>query len=342
MSVLQGYMCAAISVLFFGSNFSVVAKYDPGDGMFFQFALCVGIWCTGLVVLLLRGAPEFYPLALMGGAIWCTGNCLTVYIIKRIGLGPGLVTWGTSALIIGWVTGFFGLFGLPSDQENLRAPWLNVLGLGIAICALIESTFVKKSPPVQSLSSCAHTPSLQPASDEESQMATRYNDQSQIHNLSAASERTKGLLAALAAGCCYGLNFLPTSWIQHNVAGASQNGLDYVFNQFCGILVASTLYFLMYCTYMKNKPIIHAEIMLPGWLSGVMWGIAQSCWFVANAELGYSAAFPIILIGPGFIGSMWSVFLFKDIVGYTNYICLSGYFFLAVASCACIVTSRKT
>ena len=65
---------------------------------------------------------------------------------------------------------------------------------------------------------------------------------------------------------------------------------------------------------------------------GVMWAIAQSCWFVANAtclhgsrlaafqmvspahrevQLGYSAAFPIILIGPGLIGSLWSVFLFK-------------------------------
>jgi hypothetical protein len=27
----------------------------------------------------------------------------------------GLVTWGTTVLIIGWVTGFFGLFGLQSD-----------------------------------------------------------------------------------------------------------------------------------------------------------------------------------------------------------------------------------
>ena len=25
--------------------------------------------------------------------------------------------WGTAALIIGWVTGFFGLFGLPSETR---------------------------------------------------------------------------------------------------------------------------------------------------------------------------------------------------------------------------------
>ena len=63
-----------------------------------------------------------------GGVIWCTGNCMTVYIIKQIGLGPGLVTWGTTALIIGWLTGFFGLFGLQSDQPCLESASLNVLG----------------------------------------------------------------------------------------------------------------------------------------------------------------------------------------------------------------------
>ena len=31
----------------------------------------------------------------------------------------------------------------------------------------------------------------------------------------------------------------------------------------------------------------------------------------AKVDLGYAAAFPIILIGPGVVGSLWSVFLFK-------------------------------
>ena len=30
----------------------------------------------------------------------------------------GLVTWGSTALIIGWLTGFFGLFGLPSAARR--------------------------------------------------------------------------------------------------------------------------------------------------------------------------------------------------------------------------------
>eukprot|EP00438_Fugacium_kawagutii_P008495 Skav210947 [mRNA] locus=scaffold713:242166:243179:+ [translate_table: standard] len=334
MSVLGGYLCAAVSVLFFGSNFAVVAKYDAGDGMFFQLMLCLGIWFTGLCVMIPRN-PAFYPIAMLGGVIWCSGNCLTVYIIRQIGLGPGLVTWGTTALIIGWVIGFFGLPGIPNDQNCLEKPWLNVLGLGFAMLALAGSTFIKKTVPLKPAGPLLVSPGgpEDPTSDLQMSQMSRPVD---------AKGRVKGILAALTAGICYGLNFLPSTWIQHNVKGASQQGLDYVFNQFCGILAASMLYFLMYCAWKGNKPQVNPEIMLPGFVSGVMWAIAQSCWFVANIQLGYSAAFPIILIGPGFIGSLWSVFLFKDICGQRNHLLLLTYFVLAMISCGCIVASRKS
>ena len=324
--LIHGYLCAAVSVLFFGSNFAVVAKYDAGDGMFFQLALCLGIWFTGLCVMVPRH-PEFYPTAMTGGAIWCTGNCLTVYIIRAIGLGPGLVTWGTTALIIGWLTGFFGLFGLQPDEIKTR--WLNVLGLAFAIAALASSFFIRKTPPLK-------LPLLVGAGGEPEDPPT-----DPLSERPVAAERAKGIGASLIAGTCYGLNFLPTTWIQQHKKGASPNGLDYVFNQFCGILAASILYFLIYCVWKGNKPQVNPQIIGPGFISGVMWAVAQSCWFVANVQLGYSAAFPIILIGPGLIGSLWSVFLFKDIRGQRNYLLLLAYFVLAAISCGCIVVSRS-
>merc|ERR1711862_832417 len=152
-----------------------------------------------------------------------------------------------------------------------------------------------------------------------------------------ATSRNTGLVLALLAGCCYGVNFLPSTYIQHHFKNASQDGLDYVFNQFCGIFCASAVYFLLYCLWKGNRPAINPEVFAPAFVSGMMWGIAQSCWFVANATLGYSAAFPIVLIGPGFIGSMWSVLLFKDIRGTRNYVILGAYFVAAAAACLCIV-----
>eukprot|EP00439_Symbiodinium_sp_Y106_P071412 s2555_g12.t2 len=200
MAALVGYLCAAVAVLFFGSNFAVVAKYDAGDGMFFQLVLCLGIWFTGLVVLLLRSNPTFYPVAMTGGVLWCSGNCLTVYIIKQIGLGPGLVTWGTAALIIGW------------EQSCLEKPWLNVVGVVLAMCALGVSTLVRKSTPQKPLLIDAGRVPPTISEDVEESPAR------------ASAGRAKGVLASLVAGTCYGLNFLPSTWIQ-TLESSSSHGL---------------------------------------------------------------------------------------------------------------------
>ena len=71
-------------------------------------------------------------------------------------------------------------------------------------------------------------------------------------------------------------------------------GLDYVFAHFTGILVTSTVYMLIYCVAMKNKPRIYPEVILPGFLSGTMWAVADIGWFIANDVLSQPISFPII------------------------------------------------
>ena len=51
--------------------------------------------------------------------------------------------------------------------------------------------------------------------------------------------------------------------------------LDYVFGQFTGILVTSTIWFILYCVWKRNKPKIYPEVILPALASGIMWGIAM-------------------------------------------------------------------
>ena len=71
-------------------------------------------------------------------------------------------------------------------------------------------------------------------------------------------------------------------------------GMDYVFAHFTGILISSTVYMLIYSAVMKNKPRIYPAVILPGFISGVMWAIADICWFVANDTLSQPISFPII------------------------------------------------
>jgi len=268
-----------------------------------------------------------------------------VFVIKNIGLGPGLVTWGTSALLIGWLTGFFGLFGLHNERVCMQSIPLNVAGFALSVCALVDSTLIKKGRPlVDPKGNASGEPGREPLSGTGAGVQPQSEEvESQSQPAEAPLAKSAiGYVSAILMGLCFGSNFHPSTWIMDHVDGASQNGLDYVFNQFCGILVASLFYFLCYCAYKRNKPIMNPEVVLPGFFSGVVWAIAQTAWFVANAEIGYAAAFPIVLIGPGFVGSLWSIFFFKDIYGARNYRIIAAYFVLAASACACIVLSRKT
>lgn len=162
-----GLAFAFVAIAFFGSNFVVTKKYPTGDGMFFQWVLCAGIWSVGLVVSTFPPAVEcggsgssagprvcalfshvscrfppissqlwlardptshiFEPWACLGGVLWCTGlpthfnvslvspschlcglppsfssgNIWTVPIIQCIGLGLGLVIWGSANMLMG-------------------------------------------------------------------------------------------------------------------------------------------------------------------------------------------------------------------------------------------------
>jgi hypothetical protein len=134
-----GYIGALIAVVFFGSNFIPVKSFDTGDGVFFQWILCVGIWLVSLVVNLIRSMPPFFMPALFGGFLWTTGNLAVVAIIKMIGMTMGLTLWGVTNMLSGWVTGNFILHG----WDSLSCPGLNVGGLGVVIISTIVLAFVK-------------------------------------------------------------------------------------------------------------------------------------------------------------------------------------------------------
>merc|ERR1712196_767933 len=112
MGQTDGYVACLIAGIAFGSNFIPVKAFEVGDGVFFQFVMCLAIWCVGLCTIAVEESLEFHPLALLGGALWCTGNIMCVQVIKLIGMSMGLMIWGVTNSIVGWACGKFGLFGI--------------------------------------------------------------------------------------------------------------------------------------------------------------------------------------------------------------------------------------
>lgn len=329
-----GFISALVAVVFYGTNFAPVKKFDTGDGMFFQWILCSAIMFCGIVVQLIRKSPTFYPIVMLGGFLWETGNICVVPIIKTIGLGLGLCIWGVANLLSGWVTGRFGLFGLNSEVPTHQT--LNYVGVVLAVSSAVIFAMVKNEVSTAGLdqtivvtesdleTASERSPLLGPTSTSVNEPQTSDDvDESFFDRLQPGTKRIVGISLCVFSGLMYGQLFTPATYVQDNYKEASKNGMDYVFACFCGIYLTSTVYFLLYAAYLKNRPKVYPRAILPGFISGLMWGVATSGWFIANKVLSNAIAFPIVTTGPAVIASLLGVFAFHEIKGRRNYLILS-------------------
>lgn len=261
-----GYLSSSVAILLFGSNFVPLKKYDTGDGMFLQWVLCAAIWLVALVVNLILRCPKFWPFAMLGGCIWATGNITVVPIIKTIGLGLGILIWGSFNALTGWASSRFGWFGM--DAEDVSNPLLNYLGAGLSVVSAFTFLFIKSEVP-----SNTHSMDTTPLMTEHAinTDADPCPGSSWVDRLSPMHHRIVGCSLAVISGIFYGSTFVPIIYIKDHskrndsmYAGASQYDLDYVFAHFSGIFLTSTVYFLAYCIVMKNSPKLYPEAVLPG------------------------------------------------------------------------------
>jgi glucose uptake protein GlcU len=328
-----GYICCVIAGVFFGSNYIPVKKYECGDGVYFQWVLCSAIWFTGFVVNGIRNFPPFQPLAMLGGVLWCTGNMLTVPIIRLIGMGKGQVLWSDISLFMGWASGAFGILGVTQQDRGIF--WLSILGTLLAIASAVIFSFIKpdglnKELRVNEIVTDHHYKELEPKRIKEDIFS----------GFSQIQQQIIGFILCVIAGMFYGLNFNPPIHIMDTCSTCSKNGLDYVFSHFTGIYLTSTLYFLIYCLVQKNQPKFYPEATFPGFISGVMWGTAQICWFIANSSLSMVQSFPIVSILPSVVSFFWGIVIFKEFSGRNNYILLGVAYFVTALSIICTVLSN--
>jgi len=345
-----GYLCVAIAVFGFGSNFVPVKRFETGDGMFYQWMMCSAIFIFGLVLQLalffhpfesdlpnthetgdehLIAKPDsfsvkFFPFTILGGALWATGNTMAVPVINWIGLSMGLLIWGCTNMLMVWASGRFGIL-IKAEDDELQDRNLNSFGVALVVVALFLFTFVK--------------PNMKPEQGDEGLLqlppALEATQEKGTAPLSNRVKRVAGVVLAMISGVLYATTFTPNTIMIQKGEGPVQP-LDYVFSHFTGIYAASTFWFVVYCVVMRSSPRLYPRLVLPSLASGLMWAVAQTCWFVANDSLSFSVAFPLVTSGPGLIGAAWGVFVFSEIRGRRNYIFLAIALSLTIAGCTCI------
>jgi glucose uptake protein GlcU len=99
----------------------------------------------------------------------------------------------------------------------------------------------------------------------------------------------------------------------------SPNGIDYVFSHFIGIYLSSTFYFILYCAWQNNLPVLNPRIALPGFCSGLLWAIAQTAFFVANDQLKFVVTFPVLGVVPGILATIIGILFYNEISGTRNF-----------------------
>ena len=312
-------------------------KYKTGDGMFFQWTLASGIFLMGVFMYLFQcsqggsgpsgaGCPAFQPFSMLGGALWATGNIMTVPIIKTLGLSMGMLTWGMANMVVGWASARFGILGVP--QESFSSPGLNTGGVVVAIASMVVFAFIK--PTVEKAGATRRggggedaKDSLLGDGDVDQVYAGLYgqginsddaaarpaepedDEKDWTDALSPQQKKVFGFVASVVAGLFYGVNFNPPTYVANKSCinhaddpgcfpNAPTSVKDHIFFHFTGIWLAATLYFAVYALATKNRPRIYGEATFPGMLSGMIWATAQISWFFANADLGQATAFPII------------------------------------------------
>lgn len=342
--------------------------------MFFQWVMCSAIFAVGLMVHAYRGWPTFQPMAMLGGALWTTGNVMCVPTIQMIGLGLGMLIWGSANMLMGWAQGRFGFFGLKEDVLIPGKEWLNAFGIGLMLIALTMFMFIKpeekkekdedgkgkyyanddsfEKDGMERLWDNTCDDNLVNESTESRPIKTEENG-AFYDKLNPFSRRILGMVFAVVQGLFYGLSFTPPTYVSehgipnncgpHGPVGCGDTEmLDYVFPHYTGIFIASTFYFLSYCAIMKNQPKVYPQVILPGYISGLMWAVANTAWFIANPILGFAVAFPLITALPGLVGALWGVFAFQEIRGKRNFTFLSLAFCLTASAGACISLSKQT
>jgi hypothetical protein len=240
---------------------------------------------------------------------------------------------------MGWSSGTFGLFDL--RKEEVPKPALNYVGVIAALVSIVIYVFVKTDveSTVKRKSSINEDPEDHVGLITNTPTHARVQQQtSWVDKLTKPQRKIFGIFLSVVSGILYGVNFDPPQYLMDH--GHSKNGLDYVFSHFCGIYLTSTFFMALYCALKKNKPAIYSEAILPAFLSGSLWAVAQICWFIANTKLDLVVAFPIISTGPGVIASLWGVLVFKEIKGTRNLMVLGAAFTMTIVSVILITLSK--
>ncbi|CAJ0603065.1 unnamed protein product [Cylicocyclus nassatus] len=299
--VAVGVFAAIVSAITYGSTYVPVRWFEAGDGFYFQWLMCLGQTLFGVVVLAIAGWPPIFPLAMLSGAFFATGNALTVYIMDGVGMAVGSLLWNTITCVVGWAVTRFGLFWNPVQLPHNQI--MNAVGV-VVVCVGGCFFATIKHYPMEVRPAPWQPRKERRLSFEETKRPSNFR-------------RITAILLTFLVGSLYGNMLTPINYlVLHSTETGNPSNVSAYFFSFCvGALLTSTIIFMIYSTAKKNRPFVNPELTLPSLTSGIIYAVATYGFFLANQHLDQTIAYPILSKSPGIVVSLWAVFLFHEIKG---------------------------
>ncbi|KAI3418774.1 hypothetical protein GPALN_007877 [Globodera pallida] len=342
--LLIGYLSLSVSCLAFGFAFVPLKRYDTRDGLFVQWVQCSVVFMAGLIINIARGLPPFNLIAAVGGFLYATGNVASVPIVAEMGIGLGMLTWGSVQIIVGWSVARFGLFG--TKAQHVQSPFFNSLGVLITLISGLMFVFVysrqnvadevedgegraaqsnivplnSTNPPYGSVNSTTGERTATTVGAPGDSLASTDRQQKKWH-FHVKSRKLLFVTLTVCLGVLHGLMLTPIVYVQDTDQRASKNALDFVFSHFCAVFFFSTFYFVLYSLFRRGRPYVNPSLVLPSVAYGLLWSLGMSLFIVSNRILSQPVSFPVTVRTfphiqlPAIIGAVVDVFLFKDIRG---------------------------
>ncbi|VIO93159.1 T-cell receptor beta chain ANA 11, putative [Brugia malayi] len=307
-----GFLSCIISCIAFGFMFVPLRKFDSKDGLYVQWIQCAVVFVLGFVINIVRGFPAFNPIAMVGGFLFATGNIASVPIINHLGIGVAMLVWGSIQVLVGWGVARFGFFG--TQPQLVYNNVMNIVGLLFVLFSGFMFIFVKHKNQDEYPVTKNDTISMQQIGDN----SAAQNNNAYKLKFHITKKKIGCLGLSVLLGILHGLMMTPIAYIQDNDSNASPDVLDYVFPHFCAIFFSSTVYFIAYCVWMRDRIHAPAELILPSATYGILWCTGMILWFISNHLLSQTVSFPITTRLPSTIGVLLDVVFFKDIKGKKN------------------------
>ncbi|KAM3179468.1 hypothetical protein ACTXT7_000583 [Hymenolepis weldensis] len=281
-----GYIAIFVLTLAFGTMYLPTKKYDIGNGMIFQWLMCTSLGFCLFAIHVCFGSPRIWSLTLLSGIFWSTGNLAVVPIIRRLGMGVGMLIWSIVNLLIGWASSRFGWFGIKPEEPKNNV--LNIIGVVLAALSVVGYAFITpfSTQQVSQSTTTASSDDIEVSRESEPSVTQSTGDADPLLQQervliiqrfwkSQTVQRLIGVILSILSGSLYGLVFVPIIYVQENYTMASKRGyslastaplslsggvnqecsksIDYAASLGLGAFLASTTYLILYFLILRLK-----------------------------------------------------------------------------------------